>query len=118
MDLSSLVVGVIGLVALVTKMTDFLRLLTNLPNTRSSVVTQVCAFVAGVAGVFLYSASQFGATVQVASTPLNDLDSASKIILGLALASAGSLAIDFKQAIDNSDSSAKPALLEPPPDGG
>jgi hypothetical protein len=114
MDLSVLVVGVVGLVALVTKITDFLRLLANLSQQRSAVLTQAVAWVGGVAGVFLYSASDFGPTVKIGTLLLDDVNSFSKVVLGLAVASAGSLAVDFKQALDRSDSAAKPPLVPGP----
>jgi hypothetical protein len=120
MDLTVLVVGVVGLAALVTKVTDFLRYLTNLPQTKSSIVTQLVAWGGGVIGVFAYSATDFGPTIDVNGILLNNLNSASKLVLGLAIGSIGSAFVDYKQARDNTDSSAVPPLLpgpvvEPPP---
>lgn len=111
MDLNALVLGVIGLVALIAKFTDFLRVVTNLPGSLSAVLTQLTAWGAGLAGVFLYSASDFGPTITIGGMLLSDIDGPAKVILGLALGSAASLAVDFKQAFDNNDTAAKPPLV-------
>lgn len=115
MDPLVVVAGLAGLAALVWKVTDFLRLVANLPATRSSVVTQLVAWLAGVGAVFLYGASQLG-DFQVPGTKLllSDMNGWTKLIVGLAIGSATSVGVDVKQAIDRSDSAAKPALLSPP----
>lgn len=110
MDLASLVVGVMGLIALVAKLTDFLKLLTNAREHRSAVLTQLAAWGAGVLGTFLYAATDFGPTVVVADIPLDEMASATKLVLGLAIGSAASVLVDFKQAVDSTDSAKKPKL--------
>lgn len=104
MDLSTLVVGVIGLVALANKLTDFLKLLTNYATHKTSVITQVIAWGAATGSVFLYSASDFGGGISIEDIALNDMSTATKIILGLGIGSAASVLKDFTKAVDTSDS--------------
>jgi hypothetical protein len=110
MDLSSLVVGVIGLVAISMKVTDFLKMLTNFGTQRRAIATQLLVWLGATAVVFLYSASDFGSTIAIADIALNDMASATKVILGLAIGSAGSVAVDFRKAIDGGDTAKAPSL--------
>ena len=112
MDLSGLV-GTVGLVALVWKFIDFLRNVTSWsdPAARKNVITQVCAWVAGLAAVLLYGESQLGESVTVGTKTLEDADTATKIIIGLMVASLASATVDIKKAIDGSDSAKQPPLL-------
>lgn len=101
-----------GMVALVWKVVDWLRLVANFRAERSAIVTQLAAWVGAVAVVFLYGASQFGNfTVPGTPLPLADLDAWGKLILGLAIGSTASAAVDVKQAVDGNDNASKPPLL-------
>lgn len=106
------VAGLTGMGALVWKVVDFLRLVTNLPATRSSVLTQLAAWAGGLIVTFLYSESQLG-DIAIPGTALtvDRLNLASLVIVGLALGSAVGVGVDLKQAVDATDSAAKPALL-------
>lgn len=112
-----LVAGVVGLVALVTKLIDFLRYLVNIrrdPLARSSVLTQLCAWVAGVAGTFLYAASDLGNfAIPGTRLILSDVDGPTKLIVGFAIGSGASVIKDWIKARDNTDSAAVPPLLSP-----
>jgi hypothetical protein len=110
MDLGSLVLGVAGMIAITMKVTDFLKQVTNLPGSKRAVLTQLAAWAGATAVVFLYSASDFGPNVVIGDVAVNDMAWASKVVLGLAIGSAGSAAVDFKKAVDNSDSAAVPPL--------
>lgn len=112
MDLTG-IVGTVGLVALVWKFIDFLRNVTSIgqPESRKNVITQLCAWVAGLIAVFLYGESQLGDGVTVGPTTLDHADGATKIIIGLMVASLASSAVDFKKAFDNTDSSKQPPLV-------
>lgn len=102
--------------ALVWKVVDFLRQLANLKTQKSSVLTQLCAWVGGIAVVALGAhAAVSAALVLPGSTlPLGKLDFGSTILLGMLISSTASALVDVKQAIDGHDSAAKPSLLEPP----
>lgn len=110
MDLGSLVLGVLGMVAIAMKVTDFLKQCTNLPGTKRAVLTQLACWLGAVLVVWLYSASDFGSSIVIGDIPINDMAWASKVILGLAIGSAGSVAIDYKKAIDGTDSAVIPPL--------
>lgn len=109
------IAGTAGLAALVLKLTDFLRLVTNLASQRSAVLTQLCAWAAGIGATFLYGASQLGNFVIPGTTlTIVAMNGATKVIVGLSFASVASTVVDLKQSRDNSDSAAKPPLLGPP----
>lgn len=113
MEPTVLIAGMVGLLALAAKAIDFLRLLANLPATKSSVLTQALAWAGATAIVFLYGASQFGDTVDVAGISLADMDAATKLLVGLAIGSLASLAKDVIKARDNTDTAKVPPLLGP-----
>jgi hypothetical protein len=105
--------GLVGMLAVVWKVIDFLRLAANWPTTRSSVVTQLLTWAGAVVVVFLYAASELGDfVIPGTELVLSDTNAWTKIVLALAIGSATSVAVDFKQAIDSTDSAAKPPLLE------
>lgn len=105
-------VGLIGMVALVWKVVDFLRLVANLGTQRSAVVTQLTAWLGAVAVVFLYGASDLGDFhVPGTALALADVNGWTKLVLGLAVGSTASAAVDVKQAIDRNDNASKPPLV-------
>lgn len=99
--------------ALVLQVTDWVRELSGLPGSRSAVVTQALAWLVGVLAVWIGSAADLtaGLVIPGTSIPLGRLDGPSIVLAGLLLASAASTLVDFRQAIDGSDSAAKPHLL-------
>ena len=111
MDGSLVFVGFAGLTALTWKVTDFLRLLGSFAEHKSGVATQLIAWVGAITVVFLFAASDFGPTVDIAGQTLDALNPFSRVIVGLMIGSAASAAVDVKQAIDGRDTSAKPHLL-------
>lgn len=118
MEPTVLLAGLVGLLALSAKVIDFLRLVADLardgnPTTLGRVLTQLAAWVGGVAVVFLYGASDFGVTVDLGGISLADVNGWSKVLVGLVVGSAASLAKDYIAARDNSDSSKMPPLLGP-----
>lgn len=106
------IAGLAGMLVVVWKVIDFARLLATWRTERSAIVTQILAWVGAVAVVFLYGGSQLGDFV-VPGTELllADANAGTKIILGLAIGSAASAAVDVKQAIDSSDTATKPPLI-------
>lgn len=105
------------LAALVWKVIDFFRGLTNFSTQKSTVITQACAWVAGIIVIALAAHAQVAAGIVMPgfSQPLGDLDFGSVVLIGLVTASFGSTLVDVKQAIDNTDSASKPSLLPPSP---
>lgn len=78
------------------------------------VLTQIATWAAGVAVVFLGSATTWAAKIDIQGVLLNDLNAAEKVFLGACLLSVASVGYDFKKALDGSDSAHVPSLLPPP----
>lgn len=93
-------------IALVKKLLDVVRY--ALADDWRNVATQVIAWVAGVAVIMLFAASDWAAGFQVGSLALANMNLASQVLAGFALASTASLAVDAIKAIDNSQSAAVP----------
>lgn len=97
---------------LVWQVTDLIREALGGRGSRSSLVTQLAAFVVGIVFVWIGA----NATVTQAlvipgvDTPLGDLDGGSIVLVGLLVASLASSLVDVKAAIDNTDSARKPPL--------
>lgn len=109
-----LIAGTVGLAATVAKIIDFFRLLSNFATQKSAVITQLGAFAAGIIGVELYAHSDYASGIVLGDIPLSTANGASLVLIGLAVSSFASLAVDFKQAIDHTDSAAKPPLIKSP----
>jgi hypothetical protein len=76
----------------------------------ASTSTQVLSWAFGVAVIALAAQADIAAGLDIAGTPLGQLDFPSQIFVGLSLGSAGSTVVDFRKAIDQSDSAREPAL--------
>jgi hypothetical protein len=100
------------LAALALKVTDFLKYLTN--RHWNSAITQGTVWLAGVLVVFLGASADLTAGIEVFGSALGDIDAASLLLLGLGLGSTGSVAYDFKAALDNSDTAITPSLTNKP----
>lgn len=111
MDLTGLT-GVVGLAALVLVLVDFLKNLTAGKDGRNAVVTQLAAWIAGLIAVFLYAGSQLGEGITIGDETLEHADTATKIIIGLGIASIASTFVKFTKSIDNSDSNKQPPLTK------
>lgn len=96
------------LAALALKFTDFLKFVRV--KDWNSVSTQAAVWVSGVVAVFLGSAADISAGVEVFGSFLGDLDIVSQILTGLSLGSVGSVLYDFKSALDGTDSAVTPPL--------
>lgn len=106
-----LVVTLAALIALPWKVVDWAKLIVN--KHWSGVFTQAVAWVAGVFTLLLGSNSDAfeGYTIPGMTKTLGELNSSSLILLGIAMMSAGSVAYDFKKALDGSDSAHMPHLI-------
>lgn len=100
---------------LVAKAIDFLRLLTNLSAQKSAVLTQLAAWTAGIGLVVLGSHASVaqGLVLPGVTVALGKLDGSSQVLVGMLVSSAASVAVDFRQALDRSDSAVKPPLIGP-----
>jgi len=99
--------------ALVWKVIDFLRMLFNFNAQKSAIVTQVTAWVGGVALVLV--AAQGDVTKHLvlpgSDQTLGAMDFVSLILIGLLVSSLASGIVDVKQAIDGTDSASKPPMI-------
>lgn len=100
-----------GALALVKAIVDLVKYV-RAGNTNGW-VTQLAVWAAGIGVVVLLSRSDFGSGIDVAGIPLDVASGATLILAGFGLGSAAMLANEFKQAIDSSDSAAKPTLVPP-----
>lgn len=92
---------------------DFLRELTNWTTQKSSIITQLSAWIGGVIVVLLAAHSGLFDGFLINGKSITSLDVGSQVFLGLGISSLASSAVDLKQAFDRSDSAAKPPLLKP-----
>lgn len=103
------------LAALVLQVVQFFRRLAHLKTERSAVVTQIIAWGIGIAAIALAShASVTSAMVLPGTkTALGDFDGSSVVLIGLSIASLASSGNDARKAVDNSDTSKVPPLIDP-----
>jgi uncharacterized membrane protein YdcZ (DUF606 family) len=106
-------VPLLALPILIVKIIDFLRYANA--RDRNGVVTQLLAWIGGVLGIWLVARSSFGGAVPIAGTTLNRLNAEAVVFVGMSVGSFGSLAfMDFRKAVDNSNSASLPTLLPTP----
>jgi hypothetical protein len=103
-------VPLVAALALVWKIVDFAKQVRV--GDMNAVVTQAVTWVAGVVVVFILANSDFGNGIQVAHSSLGHLNGWSLVLVGLTVASSGSVGYDFKRALDSSDSAAQPSLVK------
>ena len=103
------VTPIVLLGTLVFTFVNFLRFLVN--GDWSSVVTQLIAWGAGVAGVFLIKATDFAEGIKVGDLTMNKLGFWSSLVMGVLATSLLSTVNEVKKALDNNDSARVPALL-------
>jgi hypothetical protein len=102
----------ITVVTLATVVWKLVELVKNLLHLRwDPVVTQVVAWVGGIAVVLLAAQTSVASSVQVWGTSLDSLNGASLVLLGLGVSSFGGAAVEVKKALDNNDSGAQPTLF-------
>lgn len=97
------------LLALVVQFVNFLKYVKA--GDKNGIFTQLIAWVSGVGGVFLIAQTDWASTVDVGAFTLATLNGWSLFVLGLLIASGGGLAVEFKKALDDNDSAAKPNFL-------
>lgn len=84
-------------------------------NHASDLLTQLAAWVGGIAMVALGSHAQMveGVTFPGTSVVLGKLDGWSQVLLGLAVSSVAGAFVEAKKALDQTDTAVKPALVPP-----
>jgi hypothetical protein len=114
MDAVAQLFGLGGLIAFATKLLDLVRYARA--QEWNGVLTQLGAWVSGTVAVFIFGQSDVARQIDFGETvgSLGHLDSVSKIILGVGLASLGSLVVDLRKATDASDSAVVPPLINTP----
>jgi hypothetical protein len=76
-------------------------------------VPQLIAWAAGIAGIFIASATQFASQIKFGTQALSGMNPGTKIFLGLIATSILSTVNEVKKAIDNNDSAVKDPLIGP-----
>lgn len=107
-----LTISVVLLAALVFKLGDLSKLVTN--KDWNGLVTQLWVYVLGVVVCLVAgNANAFeGLVIPGMTEPLGSLDTLSLVIIGLCIASFGSGFVDFKKALDGTDSAKAPPLTK------
>lgn len=102
-------VPLVAFAALVSKFVDFARFVTA--RDYRSAVTQTVAWAVGVAGALLFRATSFATAIPVGDRSLATLSVVDAIVFGIVGASTASLFVDYKQALDATDTAIKPPML-------
>lgn len=102
--------GALGLVTAAVNFVKYLR-----ARDTNGYVTQLAVWLAGIGTTLLIRISDFANTFDVGGVNLDTANAGTVILAGLGLGSAAMLVNDAKQALDRSDSAAKPPLI---PEGG
>ena len=104
-------VGFLAAMAAIWKLMDLIKYVKA--KDVNGAVTLLLTYVLAVAAVLLFAEAELAQTWEVpgVDVALSTLDFASKLIVGLVLASSASVAFDLKKAIDRSDSAVTPSLV-------
>lgn len=100
------------LAALAKKLVDFVRQLRG--KDTSAVLTQLLAWAAGIAVVFIGANVDVASGIEIANQSLDQLSVWSQLVLGTVVGSLGSVGKDVLKALDNSQSEAAPKLVPGP----
>ncbi len=97
------------LAAFAKKLVDFVRQLRG--RDTSAVLTQLLAWAAGIAVVFIGANVDVAGTIEIANQTLDQLSLWSQVVLGVVVGSLGSVGKDALKALDNHQSEAAPKLV-------
>lgn len=78
----------------------------------NGIVTTLSVWIAGVVVTLLVAQTDFAEGISIADRPLAAYNSWSLLFIGLTLSATAQFANDIRAAIDNSDSTQKPPLVE------
>jgi cytochrome c biogenesis protein CcdA len=98
------------LAAFAKKLVDFVRQLRG--KDTSAVLTQLLAWAAGVAVVFIGAHVDVGSAVEIANHTLDQLSVWSQVVLGVVVGSLGSVGKDALKALDNTQTEKAPKLVQ------
>lgn len=104
-------VPLLAMSAFVKKVVDMVKFVAA--GDVNAVVTQLVAWVAGIAAVFLAAKSDFGSQMVINQLALSSLNNWALAFTGLVLASIAGVGWDTISAIDNTNSANTPRLLRP-----
>ena len=97
------------LAAFAKKIVDFVRQLRG--KDTSAILTQLFAWLAGIAVVFIGAHVDVASGVEIANQSLDQLSTWSQVVLGLVVGSLGSVGKDALKALDNTQTEAAPKLV-------
>jgi hypothetical protein len=103
-------VPVAAMALLVFTIINFIRFVVN--GDKNGIVTTLSVWFAGVVVVLLVAQSDFADGIIIAEKAMSAYNTASLIFLGLTVSSVGVFANEIRGALDNSDSTKKPHLLD------
>jgi hypothetical protein len=101
----------LAMAALTLKIIDLLRYARAADF--NGVLTQLCAWIAGVVVVVLAAQTEWASGISIGDKNMHTLGFWSLVFYGLSAGSVGSVAVDARKAIDNSNSAAIPVLVPP-----
>lgn len=103
-------VPTMAMALLVFTIINFIRYLVN--GDKNGIVTTLSVWIAGVVVVLLTAQTDFAEGIVIADRAMSTYNTASLIFLGLTISSIGVFANEIRGALDNSDSTQKPSLLD------
>jgi hypothetical protein len=102
-------IGLAGLIAIIYKVVDFLKYVSA--RDINAIVTQASVWLSALAVALLAREADPFAAVGIMGTTFENLDLAATVLFALGIGSTASGVMDFKKAIDSSDSAKTPPLL-------
>jgi hypothetical protein len=97
------------LAAFAKKLVDFVRQLRG--RDTSAVLTQLLAWAAGIAVVFIGANVDVAGGIEIANMSLDQMSLWSQVVLGAVVGSLGSVGKDVLKAVDNRQTEATPPLV-------
>jgi hypothetical protein len=94
--------------AFTLKLVDFIKYLKN--GDANGLLSLGLTWIAGFVAVQVFVETQWGDEVMMGRHSLDQLDTVSKIVLGLVVPTVASLLYDAKKAVDRTDSASTPRL--------
>ena len=101
----------VAMTALIITIVNFLRYARG--RDLDGVTTIGVVWLAGVVTTMLAAQSDFAGGLEYGGLSLATMNIWSQLLVGLSVASTGSVVVDFRKALDNTDSAAKPSLVLP-----
>lgn len=96
--------------AVAKKFVDFIRQLRG--RDVSAVLTQLLAWISGVAVVYLAAHADFASAIEFANVQLDQMGLFTQTVLGVLVGSVGSVVKDGLKAVDNTQTESSPTLVK------